>query len=383
MPLRCSDLLLANDAKSKNEKLITETISKDIKDFKKILSIQANTMLKGFESMAASMQLMYKTNVELKSVQNTEIISELKSRIEAQDIKINKIETELSNFNKIPQNICQKPDNNVKSDKTAHSTKMSSKPQTPKMNIPVPVNPDFSNTTLNNANAYLKAVKVKRKLTYFVSESTQEDISKNITEKIENKQITKLTKPITTAPKYVSIEERNSKIEFELNKMSRTLGIRVGNSNIIQDTKNNLISMNKMDMSLSDNNQNIAAMKSVAQYFVINNLKISKENWTNTEIEAIWQDTNRDSTVINIRFKIKQDIAKINSLKKNIFSNSKNCVYQYVCPPLKDIFLAWETAAYSIRQESNQTVNTRIRAGQFDLFLLVRQKKVIPLLGTL
>ena len=90
----------------------------------------------------------------------------------------------------------------------------------------------------------------------------------------------------------------------------------------------------------------------------------------------------RDSTVINIRFKTKNDIAKINSLKKNISSNSKNCVYQYVCPPLKDRFLAWETAAYSIRQESNQTVNIRIRAGKVDFYLLVRQK-LIPLLGTL
>ena len=106
------------------------------------------------------------------------------------------------------------------------------------------------------------------------------------------------------------------KIEAELDRMSRTLGIRVGNPNIIEDTKDNLIKMNKMDMNLSDKDQNIAAMKSVAQYFVLNNLKMSKENWVNCDIEAIWRDTNRDNTVINIRFKTKNDISKINSLKK-------------------------------------------------------------------
>lgn len=37
-------------------------------------------------------------------------------------------------------------------------------------------------------------------------------------------------------------------------------------------------------------------------------------------------------------------------------------------------FLAWETAAYKIRHERNQTVTTRIRAGKFDFYLLVKQK---------
>ena len=175
----------------------------------------------------------------------------------------------------------------------------------------------MTNETLNNANAYLKVAKVKRKLTYVVSDVIQEDISKTIVDKIEIKKSTQITKPKTNATlKYISIEERYGKIENELDKVSRTLGIRVGNPKIIEDTKINLITMKKMDMSLSDKEQDIAAMKSVAQYFVINNLKMSRENWINTEIEAIWRDTNRDHTVINIRFRTKQDIAKINSHKK-------------------------------------------------------------------
>ena len=130
--------------------------------------------------------------------------------------------------------------------------------------------------------------------------------------------------------------------------MSRTLGIRVGNPNIIQDTRDNLIKMKKMDMSLSQEDQNITAMKSFAQFFVTKSLQMSKENWINTDIESIWQETKRDNIVINIRFKSKNDIAKINSHKKHLTNNAKNNVYQYVSGPLLSRYIAWETAGYKI-----------------------------------
>merc|ERR1712105_517509 len=89
---------------------------------------------------------------------------------------------------------------------------------------------------------------------------------------------------------------------------------------------------------------------------------------------SIWQETKRDNIVINIRFKTKNDIAKINSHKKNLTNNAKNNVYQYVSAPLLTRFIAWETAGYKIRNDRNQTVTTRIRAGKFDFYLLVRDK---------
>ena len=152
--IKRSDLLLMNEAKIKQSNILSQKYINDFNDLKKILTMQMNTLLTGFESM----QLIYKSNVELRSSHNTEIIAQLTSRIKTQDVKISKMETEFKNLNSnpIPSDITKK------TDKIIQNVKVTTKPQTPKICIPVPVNPEFSNVTLNNANAYLKAVKVQR-----------------------------------------------------------------------------------------------------------------------------------------------------------------------------------------------------------------------------
>ena len=61
------------------------------------------------------------------------------------------------------------------------------------------------------------------------------------------------------------------------------------------------------------NDQKIAAMETVAQHFIIQNLKMSREQWSNTKIERIWQEDREDCEIINITFKSKADIASVNS----------------------------------------------------------------------
>ena len=59
-------------------------------------------------------------------------------------------------------------------------------------------------------------------------------------------------------------------------------------------------------MDLKD--QKIQTLKTIAQCFILNDLKISKMEYENTNIGEIWQEERDDCDIINIMFKSKQDI---------------------------------------------------------------------------
>ena len=129
-----------------------------------------------------------------------------------------------------------------------------------------------------------------------------------------------------------------------------------------------------MYIYLPKNDQNIAAMKTVAQHFIIQTLQMPKDQWINTKIERIWQEEREDCEIINITFKSKSDIARVNPNLKNINHESRNKIYQYVPSTLLNQFKGFETAAYRIRSENNNDVNTKIRPGKSDFILIVRKK---------
>ena len=105
----------------------------------------------------------------------------------------------------------------------------------------------------------------------------------------------------------------------------------------------------------------------MAQNSITNNLKLSKAN---TNVQKVWQEERLDSGVINVSFKTKADISRINSHLKNLNYNNSNLIYQYVPNSLLKRFKGFEAAAYKVRTDNHNGVRTKIRAGKMTLFSL-------------
>ena len=173
----------------------------------------------------------------------------------------------------------------------------------------------------------------------------------------------------------ISLEEKNNRIANELDRMSRTLGIRIGNTGLIEKTTNKLIELNKISKNINPNQQKQQTLKALAQNFILNELKLPKDQYLNTNINKIWDEERQNCEIINVTFKEKQDIARINSNLKNLNKQNSNKIYQYVPNSILKRFKGFEEAAYKLRIDNQNGVNTKIRAGKDDLVLLVRQKK--------
>ena len=88
--------------------------------------------------------------------------------------------------------------------------------------------------------------------------------------------------------------------------------------------------MGKLNMDLTNDQQKAQTLKVLAQNFIIFDLKLSKQEYANTNVVKVWQDDRSDCGVINVTFKSRADIAKINSHLKFLNYENSNKVYQYV-----------------------------------------------------
>jgi len=174
--------------------------------------------------------------------------------------------------------------------------------------------------------------------------------------------------------KIISLEEKNNRVANELDIMSRTLGIRVGRLGMIEATKVKLSELGKLDNKLNNDQMKAQTLKALVQNFITNELKLSNEEYANTNVLKVWQVERADCEVINVTIKTKADISKINSYLKNLNYKNSNLIYQYVPNSLLKRFKGFESAAYNLRTNHQNGVRTRIRAGKNDFILLVRQK---------
>ena len=115
-------------------------------------------------------------------------------------------------------------------------------------------------------------------------------------------------------------------------------------------------------------------MKALAQNFILNDLKLPKDQYQNTKISKIWDEVRQNHEIINVTFNGKDDIARINTNLKNLNKENSNKIYQYVPKSILSRYKGFEEAAYRVRIDNKNGVNTKIRAGKDDLVLLVRNK---------
>ena len=109
-------------------------------------------------------------------------------------------------------------------------------------------------------------------------------------------------------------------------------------------------------------------VKALAQNFITNDVKLSKAEYANTNVLKVWQEERSDSEFINVTFKTKADVSRINSHLKNLNYNNSNRIYQYVPNSLLKRFKGFEAAAHELRIDHHNGVRTKIRAGKIISF---------------
>merc|ERR1712059_195725 len=95
-------------------------------------------------------------------------------------------------------------------------------------------------------------------------------------------------------------------------------------------TTNKLIELNKISKNINPNQQKQQTLKALAQNFILNELKPPKDQYLNTNTNKIWDEERQHCEIINVTFKEKQDIARINSNLTNLNKENPNKIYQYV-----------------------------------------------------
>ena len=90
------------------------------------------------------------------------------------------------------------------------------------------------------------------------------------------------------------------RISNELDRMLRTLGIRIGKK---------FIELNKINPNINSNQQKQQTIKALAQHFILNDLKLPKQQYLNTNISKIQDEERQNCDIINITFEEKEDIA--------------------------------------------------------------------------
>ena len=116
------------------------------------------------------------------------------------------------------------------------------------------------------------------------------------------------------------------------------------------------------------------AIKAMAQRFIINELKMEMSEWMKVNTIGFELEEHVDSDIVLIIFKTIADIAMVNVRLRKLTPQSANRIYQHVPKNIRTRFKGFEKAAQIIRNTHDNTVNTKIRPGKQDFYLLVRRK---------
>ena len=226
----------------------------------------------------------------------------------------------------------------------------------------------------NTSMSWAKVTSRRVKSCVVLSEEQNNIIKKKVDETRLEKEKVKNPANINNLAEEISLEEKNRRVREQLQIMSRTLGLRVWHLNLIDLTLTNMKSRNNIDPKVSLKDQRAKVMKTIVRAFMTQDLHMTLKEYSEVNIESLEQEERDNSDIINVRFKTIADISKVNSKFVNLDVNNRNKVYQYVPNPLKNRYLAFETAAHQIRSDNNNQVNTKIRPGKQDFILLVRPK---------
>ena len=106
------------------------------------------------------------------------------------------------------------------------------------------------------------------------------------------------------------------------------------------------------------------------------NLKITETDWNKIEVTEIEHTNAKDSEIVFVTCTTREDASRISAKAHNLSnSNSREepRIIMYVDPHANKCFNAIQNIARTIRQKSENTIQTTVRNGKFDF--LLRQKR--------
>ena len=199
-------------------------------------------------------------------------------------------------------------------------------------------------------------------------------MNEKIVTEVRNKKDKHVKNQINNNSNIITLEEKNDKVQKILDKMNRTIGVRLGPKNFVKYVMNQLENNKRYKSDATYQQKYMMAMHHCINRFFEIDLKMEKEEYKNIKIDNVIEVEAVDCDLIYIIFKSIEDISKVNSKFKNLNETNRNKISQYVPKEVKLRFKAFKYAAFNIRQTKNNSVTTKIRASKNDLILLVRDK---------
>ena len=170
---------------------------------------------------------------------------------------------------------------------------------------------------------------------------------------------------------------RDEKISKMFEKASRTVGIAPITQKHIKQVCELLTSKGILKRSEPYPIRIQRTIKSLVKAWTIKNLRLTEEDWDKITIKEIRQTSAEESGIIFMECESRDDVALITSKARNL-SNSGDTnnprLVMYVDKRSKKRFNAIQIIAKSIRQTSQNTVQTTIRNGKHDYLLRKKEK---------
>ena len=298
---------------------------------------------------------------------------ELKLEIKKGFSEVNKnLETIILNFKCVIENQEKKIEEltnlvNNKNDKTNEKNNGSNNTN-PNDNFPLL--PSHNRENVIGVNDSVRYAKLYSEKTKSIILTPEQDIK--VKESVNELNIIRQkTRPPGEPDKYITRDEKKELVAKEMNLMARTMAIRAGKPGTVEQAIK--ILMNK-DPTKSYENSKAQIVTFITDNFMLKELQISNEVWKKVRIEKIVISAKADCDILYVHFNHISDIAVVNSHLRNMDPKSSNKIFQYVPPKLLTRFKAYEKAALQVRNDNNNTVNTKIRPGAEDFYLIVRKK---------
>ena len=118
---------------------------------------------------------------------------------------------------------------------------------------------------------------------------------------------------VNSNSKEITLEQKNEKVQKILDRMNRTIGVRLGPKNIVKYVMNQLEANKRYDKEANYQTKYMMAMHHCINRFFEIDLKMDKDEYKNIKIENVIETEAIDCDLIYIVFKSIEDISKVNS----------------------------------------------------------------------
>ena len=199
-----------------------------------------------------------------------------------------------------------------------------------------------------------------------LSQSMNQKVSDNL-EKFVEETMKQPESHGTKAQKEMSEEDRDYYIERMFHKSARIVGIAPLSSEHISKVEANLVKKGVLKKSENPSIRRQRTIKSLVKSWAMKNLDMTDRDWSSIQIEELMVTDNSD--IIFIRCKTYEDAARITANAKYLPNDNgpeSPQIIMHVDIRAKKRHKAFLNIAKSIRELSNNTIQTSVRAGRKD-----------------